>query len=300
MNFEIIPSYNIDKSKWDDCIGNSTNSLIYASSLYLDIICDNWHGIILNDYEAVMPIVWRKKYGIKYCYHAPFIQQLGWFGLQVKDDSNLFLTQLFDFCNYGDYSFNYNNIIEARGIEQSSNYIIDLSKTYHTISGGYKQDLLNNLKKAQKEEFYYTDEPVETGIEMYKNLYSKRTPHVTEKDYQNFNRLCKILSQDNYCFARKVINNKNEILAIGLLLKDKKRVYNVMNSTTEMGRKTEANHFLFNCIFEEFAESNLIFDFEGSDLPGVKNFYRKFGAVEQPFYKIHFNKLPFPINFLTR
>jgi hypothetical protein len=69
-------------------------------------------------------------------------------------------------------------------------------------------------------------------------------------------------------------------------------LYNLMNSTTNAGRKTGANHFLFDEIFKEFAASNLVFDFEGSDIPGVKIFYEKFGAANQPYYRLHFNKLP--------
>jgi hypothetical protein len=73
-----------------------------------------------------------------------------------------------------------------------------------------------------------------------------------------------------------------------------------MNSTTEAGRKMEANHFLLNSILQQFAGSNLIFDFEGSDIPGVKIFYEKFGAVNQRYYKMHFNQFPFPLNLLKR
>ena len=57
-----IPSEKIDREKWDACVSNSHNPLIYARSFYLDHISDNWSGLVLNDYEAVMPICWRKKF----------------------------------------------------------------------------------------------------------------------------------------------------------------------------------------------------------------------------------------------
>ena len=46
----IIPSYNIDREKWDRCVNDSSNAIIYASSMYLDHLADNWTGIVLNDY----------------------------------------------------------------------------------------------------------------------------------------------------------------------------------------------------------------------------------------------------------
>jgi hypothetical protein len=73
-----------------------------------------------------------------------------------------------------------------------------------------------------------------------------------------------------------------------------------MNSTTPDGRKKEANHFLLDQVIKEFAGKPLIFDFEGSDVPGIKSFYEKFGAINQPYYSLHFNLLPAPFKWLKR
>lgn len=37
----------------------------------------NWDALVLNDYEAVMPLTWNKKYGICYLYQPPFTACLG-------------------------------------------------------------------------------------------------------------------------------------------------------------------------------------------------------------------------------
>ncbi len=61
-----------------------------------------------------------------------------------------------------------------------------------------------------------------------------------------------------------------------------------------------ANHTLLNEVLKEFSERDLLFDFEGSDLPGVKEFYEYFGPVNQPYFHYHFNYLPFPLNLIKR
>jgi hypothetical protein len=73
-----------------------------------------------------------------------------------------------------------------------------------------------------------------------------------------------------------------------------------MNTTTTPGRKLKANHFLINNIIKEFSQTNLLFDFEGSDLAGVKEFYQNFGPVNQPYFHYHFNFLPFPLNLAKK
>jgi hypothetical protein len=67
-----------------------------------------------------------------------------------------------------------------------------------------------------------------------------------------------------------------------------------MNTTTSEGRKVEANHYLVDSVIKEFAGTSLTFDFEGSDLPGVKSFYENFGAVNEPYFIVKYNNLPWP------
>ena len=69
----------LDDNKYNSCIKQSKNSRIYAFSWYLDCVADNWDALVLNDYEAVMPLPWRQKYVIKYIYPPAWTQQLGVF-----------------------------------------------------------------------------------------------------------------------------------------------------------------------------------------------------------------------------
>jgi len=296
---EIIPSHKIDYAKWDACICNCNNTLIYATSAYLNFMSDNWSGIVINNYDCIMPIPWRKKLGIKYCYDVPFVQQLGWFQQSESNNVTRVMQDFFSFIKYGDYAFNFQNG-KVENAFVCNNYILNLLQSYDAIQKNFKNDLVNNLKKAYKQELIYTMGEYNAAIELYKDLYQQRMLHVSNDDFENFKKLCAHLSSDNNVVVRNVCNAKNELLATTLLLKDERRLYNIMNSTTIEGRKTEANHFLFDNILREFAGNNLLFDFEGSDILGVKSFYEKFGAINQPYYKLHFNHLPFPLNFLKR
>ena len=123
MELEVLPSANIDRQKWDDCIKHAANSLIYATSVYLDHMADNWDGIVAEDYKFVMPVPWRKKLGVRYCYDVPFVQQLGIFGGTLHEEEiNIFKNQLPRLCRYGDYSFNYTNV--AASAVQRNNFIL--------------------------------------------------------------------------------------------------------------------------------------------------------------------------------
>lgn len=297
----IIPSHQVDKQKWDACIRKSFNTLIYAKHAYLNHLCDNWSAIILDDYNLVIPVPWRKKFGITYTYAVPFIQQLGFFGEHKLFDKNL-LQKLLKFCKYGDYFLNYNTDTSLLPTFSSkTNFIIDLSRDYRLIAKNYKNNFIQNLRKAERSDLQYRQGSWENSFQAYKQQYFSRLKDVSETHFNNFFTLCKSLEEEQMIFSRDVVDaNNGSLFATGLFLKDDHRIYNIMNSTTEKGRKTEANYLLFDSIFKEFAGSQMVFDFEGSDLPGVKSFYHKTGAINQPYYHLHFNYLPAPIRWLQK
>lgn len=306
-NFHIrhVPYKEIDIAKWDNCIATAPNGLIYGYSYYLDHMAKQWDGLVLGDYEAVMPLTWNRKYGIVYCYSPPLTPQTGLFGkIPTTAEKVLLLKKIVSFASYGDCLFNYANKLQYPfgSVTALTNFMITLDKDYATIRNNYNEDLLKNLKKAEKQALVYLSgiENIDNTIDGYSFLYGNRTPHVKEKDYNNFKSLCQLLLQKGQCFIREVKDDQENLLASALLLKDKRRIYNIMNSTTVLGRKKEANHFLIDNILKEFANTNMIFDFDGSDLPGVKQFYEKFGPINQPYYHWHYNKLPFFVKLFKK
>ena len=290
----ILPSSQIDFEKWDFCVHQDTNGLIYSTSDYLSAVAENWHGIIINDYEAVMPIPWKKKFGIRYAYTPPFIQQLGITGSYSKEVLSKVILTISSFLSYGDFRFNFSNIdmVDIVPVTYGTNLLLALSQEYKTICSKYKPDVLANIRKSKNEDLVYITEFNLSGIHLYQALYGERTPKITQQHYSDFKRLCDFFQQKNQCITRIVTDNKGEILASAILLKDNTRLYNLLNATTIQGRTKNANYFLLDTIFKEFAGSLDWFDFEGSDLPGVKEFYEKFGAVNQPYFHYHLNQLP--------
>ncbi len=290
----ILPSSQIDFQKWDLCVQQDPNGLIYSTSDYLSAVAENWHGIIINDYEAVMPIPWKKKFGIRYGYAPAFIQQLGVSGSCSKEVLSKVILTLSSFLSYGDFRFNFSNIdiLDITPVTYGTNLLLPLSPEYKTIFSKYKPDVMANIRKSKNEDLVYITDFNLLGIDLYQELYGDRTPKITRQHYSDFKRLCNFFQQKNQCITRIVTDTKGEILASAILLKDNTRLYNLLNATTIQGKAKNANYFLLDTIFKEFAGKLEWFDFEGSDLPGVKEFYEKFGAVNQPYFHYHLNQLP--------
>jgi hypothetical protein len=282
----------IDSAKWDACIKHAPNGLIYSCSFYLDALCDNWDALIIDDYTAVLPLPWRKKVGIKYLYAPPFIQQLGLTGEYDEGIYEEAIKLVKKNFKYGDLFFNYNNVNLPVPVVIKTNFILMLNKPYSELAKLFSKDLKKNLKAAKEEEFIIlSDYPHTTAIEVFQKSYQTRTPHIKTQAYQRFSTLCDQLNKKDNLLIKAIINSKGELLSIALLLKYNNRIYNLMNTTTYTGRKAKANHYLLSEIIKQFSNSNFVFDFEGSDLAGVKEFYENFKPINQPFYHYHFNDL---------
>lgn len=296
----ILPADQIDISKWKVCIENN-KGLIYSGTDYLNQMTDDWCGVVINDYQSVMPLPFRKKWGITYLYTPAFTQQLGLTGNYTEEDVKAVFQAITGFAKYGDYflhHLNPSNPGQGSFIHRN-NFIIRLSRPYEEIYIGYSTNFKRILKK-QTSFSYQIKESVVESIHLHQQLIQPQTKKVTLLDYQHLSALCMLMMQKRKCICRNITDDQNNILSAAILLKDKYRLYNLVNVTSSEGKKLFANHLLMNGIINEFALSGLTFDLEGSEIPGVKEFYEKMGAINQPYYHWHFNQLPFPINILKR
>jgi hypothetical protein len=259
----------------------------------------NWDALVLNDYEAVLPLTWNKKYGIRYLYQPPFIQQLGIFSKEAITESlvNAFIDLIKTKFQFAEIFL---NIADPRSFTKPcANFILALDKPYKNTEANYKATFIKSLKHAKKSmPLYLSTQNYMEAIDAHIKEYAKRTTHVKERDYKAFATACELASAKNMLVVRKAISPDNELLAITLLLKDTNRLYNIMSVVPKRARSREANYFLYDEIIKEFSQQVNFLDFEGSDISGIAEFYKKFGAVDQPYYFLRFNHLPWPFKYL--
>ncbi len=305
-SFRFVDRFNLNILLWDECVLQSSEGLIYGHAFFLDDLSPGWSAIIHENYEWVLPVIANKKFGVSYLYQPPFTQQLGLYakpGVEVPIDEIISWLK----AKYSFWEISWNkataSLVEDEKIITTSatNYILDLSKDYKSIAQNYHNDLVKNLKKSTQFAMQYQpSKKYKTCIDLYVEHYAKRTPNISKNDYANFSKLCHFAEQNNMLLCRDAVNEKGEILSTALLLFDGKRLYNMMNTTTDEGRKMSSNHFIIDSIIREFAGQPYIFDFEGSDLPGVKSFYENFGAANEPYFHIKYNNLPWPAKLLKQ
>jgi hypothetical protein len=296
MSIRFVPYKAIDPVRWNECIQQDTNVLVYARAEFLTVMCAHWDALILDDYEAVMPLVSRKKWGIRYLYQPPFIQQIGVFGNADTGVRQAFIEEAQKLFRFAEIHLHH-QLPTDQCIKSRHNQIIDLQKPYSDLRKNYSDYTLRKLKQADAENTTYQVIPAPTNIRAYQQLFGPRTPHVPPSAYERLQQFC--IQYPALSLSRGIFLD-NTLIASVTALRTEQRLHLLTLTAHNRQRYTWANHLLIDQLIRECANQPMILDFEGSDIPGVFAFNAGFGAVDQPYYFYKWNNLPWVVRLLKK
>ena len=291
-----IKRKDLEVEKYDACIENSIQSSIYAFSWYLDIVADHWDVLVFNDYEAVMPIPWRKKYFITYIYPPFWVLELGIFSTNKNIEIDGFLRVLFAKFKLIELRMNTSNVFDgfSKSLINKQMQSISLQKDYTELYKNYRKDRKKDIQKAIKKDLTekWNDTP-ENLITLFKENVGKRTPIIKEKDYTILLKLLYACIEKKLGEILSIYDKENRLVASGFFIKHKKSISILLSSTDFKNRKNGANTFLIDRAIYTYQNNFDLFNFGGSSIKTIANYFLSFGAETQEYQHIKYNKLPF-------
>ena len=297
----------IIKTKWDACIDKADNGLIYAYSFYLDAMAKNWDALVLsagssgNDYEAVMPLTWNKKYSIHYLYQPPFTACLGVFGNSLTAETvNEFLKAIPSKFKYWDIYFNPGNLFKLNNFDlyQRMNYVLSLNSNYEKLYTAYRENIQRNIKKSEQFQLSINKNIAIADVIRLAKEQANNFSSIADDDFSRFEKLFQFLYKKQQATTYAVYTKQNELMASAVFFFSHNRAYYIMVGNHPNGKTLGASHALINAFIKDHAGQNIILDFEGSDIPSLAFFYSSFGAVEEKYSAIKLNVLPGVIKWL--
>lgn len=293
----------IDKEKWDACITNAPNGLIYAYSFYLDFMAKHWDALVVNDYESVMPLTWNRKYGFYYLYQPAFAAQLGVFGKNLDewliDD---LINQIQARFKLIEISLNSSNIFSSPPpfLNRSYNYTLRLDKAYDELYSTYRENHKRNISKAFQLGCHVRKEISVDEIMKLNEEQLKHTSGTKPEDYPNFKKLYEFLRNKNQATTYAILDSKNKLLASSVFFFSHNRAYYILVGNHPDGRTLGASHALIDAFIKDHSARNLILDFEGSDIRNLAFFYEGFGATFDTYPVLRINNLPWYIKLFKK
>lgn len=287
----LIKQNDLDSEKWDACIRQDPSGHFYGYHWYLDMLAPRWDALVYGNYEWVMPLVYARKFKlIPYLYRPFGVQQLGIFGLNSTDAELVksFLDAIPSSYLHIDIYLNAANRVDVPGISYRRTYEIDLNKSYEKIHSEFNSQRKRDLKKSEKAglTILENDSP-EVLVRLFKDNKANEIKDFTSWHFDRIRQIIYAMIYRKMGQVVSVYDDHNAVCASGFLVSTSKRSVFLFSGQDEYGRKHGAMTMLINHFLLYGAMRGGVFDFEGSDIPGLEEFYQSFGAVcvEYPHYR---------------
>jgi hypothetical protein len=296
-----LKNHEIDREHWDNCIKASPTSKPYAFSWYLDNMSPGWEALIDDDYDSVFPIPGSRKYGIQYIATPIFLQQLGAFSPDKPAEKVIyeFIDYMPEFYKLVDLCVGQKVEYKGYKITERANYELDLSIPYKNLWDGFTSDCRRNIQIAAKKKIELTEDVnPEELINLF--IWNKgiKIRGIKPRDYEHLKSLM------NYCISHKkgkiigVRATKKKLIFGVFLVQIPESITILFTANTQASRDKRINYYIVNEIIKEKSSRKIILDFAGSSIPSIASFMESFGSVNNPYYRIYHNRLPWPIRML--
>jgi len=278
--------YNeIDFEKYSKCLENAVQRKYSATKDFLDITSGKqWELLVYNDYEAVMPVPFVKKLGFKIVINPKLCQQLGVFSnIDDVKINDLFLSFLERKYNIWYYGFNDKNTF-SKLLKRRKNFLI-YPDNYEIVRQKYSPKRKRKLRLdddvLQKSEV--RDVSIFNAWEFIsRNLIGAKN----EKDKNSFLQIFTDLEKAGY-LKLKAFFYGTAIINLIAVYSDDKTIALLGTFNDKDHIKLSGSSFIIDNVIRKNIQTK-IFDFEGSDIPAIEEFFRGF-RPELKSYPVIFN-----------
>lgn len=300
-SFSLLSREEIRAARWDKCIENSINESPLAYSWALDYLTPAWFGLIIGNYEGVMPLKITSKFGLRLIQMPHDIHNLDLFS-SLPELSALkhlvFKHPLFRNFRFISYSFlpderiNIANTITDKFLSFRNTYELSLKSDYETIFSTFSKTHRKNVRRFLKENIsveHNTDPTIYKTLQQQK---AKDKPQLYTPENHNVNFAKMVQTAiDLKKGALYTAAQNGEIGGACFFLFGKKRIV-LYHITNAVGRKNYTTFGLINHFLQEHSQQNKLLDFAGSDIESIASFNKGFGADHTIYPTYLENNLP--------
>lgn len=275
MEIKKLSFKEVDFNKYTKTIRHSAQFIFQVEKEYMTAINgENWDFLIYEDYKAVLPVPFVKKWGLKIVIPPMAIQQLGVFS--ESDNcalNNAFYDYLLKHYRVYYYPFNATNQL-AREVVFRNNYIIE-KQDYELVKSQYSKNRRRNIRLNDKnnKDLLFSEsnqlEPIKSFF--IKNIRGYHSLRLKEKVFQSLTNL----------YHQKLINiyqiTKNDhLISLATIVNSDKEAY-FLYFVNDKSVSSNAASLMVDQILQRTIEHKN-FSFWGSNIPSIAMFYERFGA----------------------
>lgn len=279
-----IEREDIELIKYNQLVDSSLGVSIYCYSWYLDAVCDHWGCLVLDDYKAIFPFAYTVKFGQKIIYQPFFTREFSFFGkdkIDLELKKKLLKSIPIEFKKV-DFAIFDEILVENYKVSKVVNQELNITIGYENIYTNYSTNAKRLIKKALKVNcMIQSSEDAKQFINFFKQNTGTQVTY-SEKHYTNLEKLIETILSNKVGELYQV-KLEGEIVAQAIYLFQSNRITYLKGAANPKGKKVGAMFLLMDYIIKENKVNANVFDFGGSRIDSIAEFYKKFGA-ENRFY----------------
>jgi len=286
MQIRFLKAEEIDKTKWNSCVHYANNGNVFGYMWYLNNVAKDWDGLVEDEYESVLPLIWKPKIlKTKKVYVPQLVRSTGIYSVNVlsKKRVNAFLNAIPAEYQSIEIALD-NGIIPSDDLnfekEQKRNYQLLLNKDYESIDLNYSDETQSILSEIIKENLKSTSNIKPEKLADFYKKNTKETKGVEEK-FHALQRIMYNALHRGIGFASGVENKKGELLAADFFIFSHGKMMSLIGTTSEEGKKLGAHLLLLDRIFQTNAQRPMILDFNSDE-----KWIEGLGAKAVPYFHI--------------
>ena len=276
----------LDLVRWDAAANRDPTPLPYGQHWWLDAATDySWEGLVVDDYRVVLALPRLRRFRVLPVYiRPPYTQQLGPYGDLRPGDTAALLKAVPSLPQIAlplRPHLPLSEVPPAFTTRKRVNYVVDLSPDFETVVRGFSKRMRGYVRKHADDRLM----PAERS-EVVALCQERLGGRGGVRDY-HFQRLDALVGA---CLERQAGNlyqllEDGQLLCAGFYPTFNGRTFNAAASSTEVGLKRRGMTRMMAKVFErQCDQAGSAFDFEGSELPGVREYFASFGGVDEGYY----------------
>jgi hypothetical protein len=269
---------------------------LYTAPWWLDVTCgkDGWDALLIHDpvsnAEIAIPYFITRIRGLSAIVSPPatqWVQLLSGPGQELNFHPSVL--EHFPKSSIFDLSIKTGkeNVLEGKGFSAMIHYsyVSSFHDVVEKMKGGYNEGLRRNLKQAEKIFDLQESDDVRTFISLCKTTYAQRSMKPPWWFVEKLPAITALLIKEKKGSLSFVFKNGQAIAAM-LTGWDNHADFYLAGGRLATDEGTSAHALLLDRAVTQAHGRGNDFDFEGSMVPGIANFFQSFGAHPFPYTRI--------------
>lgn len=298
LNFLSIQDYD----NWNDFVDNSPQGSIFSYSWYLDALQCSYKILVALEKDEILAGIVLPKNEIN-TYSNPMLDK--YLGVLYKNydklshrviekqykiseqiSNHIRKYKSFDYYFHPEFknwiSFYWNGFAQ----QTRYTYRINLDQTEEDIYSKFHLNIKRNIKHALKNDIMIKENINTSHLFNIINKTFLRQGSKAPFNKSRFETFITELANKNKFVSFGAYDRNNNLLSVAGLVYDNKASYLLLNGIDIDKQVRGANALMIFETIKYFQGKVQWYDFEGSMLKGVEQFYRRFGGELTPYYRI--------------